>query len=175
MAAAAASLEKYLARLPIHLIYDRILPYTYRPQNPELMADVRHFFESRTAIYESEKLWWSLIDLHEVYHDPDHDFINFGPCNLAREIMDSVFDFLNTHGMICLGFHHHCLRTHGLMSVRFHHRLFCGRRRTDKDWIDALETNNNEVQVNICWALLTVDERKHIIAQYENKIKKLNR
>ena len=158
-----ATLEKYLGLLPIDLIIDRILPYTYRPQNPELMTDMRHFFESRKTVFESEKHWWSLIALRQIDYDPDHDVINYGACDIGREIMDSIFDFLGARGMInVVG-----------PERYFHHRLFRGWRMTDKEWINALETNNNEVQVNICWALLTVSERKYIVARYENRIKNL--
>ena len=171
-----STLEKYLALLPIDVVVGRILPYTYRPQNPELMTDVRHFYESRIAINESVKLWWSLIDLHGVEHNPDYDFQRYsigmfyyidGPYNIAREIMDMIFDFLAGSGMIKLEYHHY----RSFRGPRYHHRLFRGWRMTDKEWKDALETNNNEVQLNICWGLLTVTERNDIIALNENRIK----
>ena len=152
----ATLLDRRLASLPRELLIDRILPYTYRPQNHALMADVRHFLESRSAIYRAQNLWSALLLEEE---DPDFDPDFDGPVDHPREIMDNIVDMIIRH-----------LNANKITNV--HQRSFCGwRRMTEQTWMDTLETNPNEVQVNLCWGLLTVAERQRLIATYQAKVK----
>ena len=58
-----------LKRLPLDLVINHILPFTYRCQNSHLLEDLRHFMRSRSEVFGVYETIWIVQLGSRRFHD----------------------------------------------------------------------------------------------------------
>tara|TARA_B100000902_G_C26894862_1_gene709208 strand:+ start:231 stop:662 length:432 start_codon:yes stop_codon:yes gene_type:complete len=134
--------------IPIDIIREYILPYTYKPQSQELCDDIKSFYTCKIYLRKLYYERWK----HSFYYEPDAD-INWLDNDLTR--------FFNNDCATMLGFTNNCIakfsRIFGLKNKN---------RKTISNYINkhtGCETNALN-SINIQMGILTPEERQSFIS-----------
>jgi len=137
----------YMNRLPIDIIREHILPYTYEPQSKELCDDIKSFnicmLYLRSLYYDRWK--------HSFHYEEDADM------NWLDNDLSSYF---NDEQAIMLGFTENCIAKYS--------RIFALKNKNKKlvtNYIRKYTGYGTKVMnsINIQMGILTPKEREHFI------------
>ena len=134
--------------IPIDIIREHILPYTYKPQSQELCHDIKSFYKCKFYLRKLYYERWR----SSFYYEPDAD-INWLDNDLTR--------FFNNDCATMLGFTNNCIakfsRIFGLKNKN---------RKTISNYINkhtGCETKALN-SINIQMGILTPEERQSFIS-----------
>jgi len=135
----------FIFRLPEE-IRQQIIPYTYNIQKPQLLDDIRNFISSRNRLLEIYNQRW-VIELGE--EEPEdkwwiiNDITRFANKNKATMYgyIDSFYDIF--------------MRIHQLHT-----------KEQTQIYITTMQSKSITCQINICWGILTPDERLQMMSEY---------
>tara|TARA_Y100000389_G_scaffold204877_1_gene260362 strand:- start:30 stop:557 length:528 start_codon:yes stop_codon:yes gene_type:complete len=68
--------RKLINKLPVHVIHQKIIPYTYMTQSKELLADIRDFGLSREQVFRVYSTFFRFDEIDEDDDDWKHWILN---------------------------------------------------------------------------------------------------
>ena len=69
--------ENLMTKLPCHVIFQNIIPYTYSPQSKELCRDIQSFCNTKNKLYDIYECRWGHIDDESEIAWLENDMIRF--------------------------------------------------------------------------------------------------
>lgn len=152
---------EFMRNLPEDVIYQKIIPFTYLPQNTELLKDIENFVKSKKIV----------LDIYEKYFDFDgrEEYKHWLLNNLDNFINHNVptFSYLTQHYIgICK--RHFNLKNKSNSQV-VEYVKYLEKKTYPELWqnhISIFETPTNSHwhrSFNFIWGLLTCEERREFI------------
>lgn len=140
--------KKYnnMNKLPIDIIREKILPYTYQPQSKELCYDIRSFYNIRDYLCKLYYKRWN----NAYYYEENAD-LNWLDNDLGR--------FCNDDKAMMYGFTDNCIakysRIFGLKN---------SNRKKISNYINKITVTSNVIHsINIQIGILNVEERLKLV------------
>ena len=133
-------MENYFALLPIEIVYDKILPFTYKPQPSNLLEDLRSYYHTTKRVKAAYKEYWS----HET-----------STTNIVADLdwlSNDIARFLNDDKPIAFGF------------VKFYKNVFKRLYMNKNRPLDKISFpylfNSNYSDIKVSIGLMTPSERE---------------
>ena len=135
-------------KIPIDIIREHILPYTYKPQPQELCDDIKSFINCKIYLKKLYNERWK----DSFYYEEDAD-VNWLDNDLGR--------FFNDDRATMLGFTDNCIAKYSLIFG-----LKNSNRKTVSNYINSHTGYETEVlnSINIQIGILTPKEREEFIS-----------
>ena len=133
-------------KIPIDIIRENIIPYTYTPQPKELCKDIRSFYNIRDYLYKFYYDIWG-----DIYYYEKNTHLNWLDNDLGR--------FCNDDKPIMYGFTDNCIakysRIFGLKN---------SNRKKISNYIHNITVTSNVIHsINIQIGILNVEERLKLV------------
>jgi len=134
-------------RLPEEILH-RIQSYSYSPQNPQLLDDIRNFTQTRNILFMLYR------EMFNEWEQEDDIEVEYG-----LWIVNDIIRFMNSDHATLLGyvdnFYHIFLRTYQLHTET---QVY--------NYISILQNKPLMNQINTFWGILTPDERLLMLSEY---------
>ena len=138
--------QSLMNKLPFDIIFSHILPFTYSPQNKELLQDIKHYVISKNEIsniyYNRYIIEWSESEPEDKYW-----------------IINDIVEFMNGYQESYFGY------TDGFYDIFFRIPLL-QKRKTVNNYFNLIENKDINTQINILWGLFTPEERDIFISKF---------
>jgi hypothetical protein len=137
-------------RLPEELVH-HIFSYTYRPQKPELLDDIRNFTHTRDRLFATYR------DFHVGWENQNEE--EDEELEYKWWIVNDIIRFMNSDQATANGyvdnFYYIFLRTYQLHT-----------EAQAYNYISILQNKPLMNQINTCWGILNPSERLHMLSEY---------
>ena len=138
-------MERILYKLPL-VIVRYIMKYTYMPQSPRLLEDIRNYHESKKSVCS---LYYNLFIVQ----------MNEMPLKYKTWLVNDLISHMNYHQPTTNGyiysFYYNFFRKYGMDTPE----------KVDR-FLEIMENKTPESQINILWSLMYPLERKNYIDKY---------
>lgn len=135
-------MKHFIDRLPIDIVF-KIIPYTYSLQNKNLLHDIAHFAETKKTLLKLYHSYWL------QYNEEDED---------KNWLINDIFAYANDYHATMYGYVDN--------FYRIFERHVCLQNKSKEKihkYVDNLEKESVETQINIFLGLLNIKERKDLI------------
>jgi len=141
-------MKHFIDRLPMDIVL-QIIPYTYSLQNKNVLHDIVNFTETKKTLLKLYHRYW-------VQNEEEDEYKNW--------LINDIFAYANDHNATMYGYvdnfyrifeRHVCLKNQNKNKTQ-------SKEKIDK-YVDNLEKESVETQINIFLGLLNVKERNDLV------------
>jgi hypothetical protein len=139
-------MDEFIHRLPDDIIL-YIIPYTYNIQNKNLLEDIRNYRDSKQILLEIYHQFWMIYMRSQNLEEYKDWLIN------------DLFGYANEHEPTMFGYVEH------FYDIFKRNKLLQTNAKIIK-YVSNLEKKQITTQINVFLGLLTINERKDVIAEF---------
>lgn len=138
-------MKKFIEKLPIDIVF-RIIPYTYRLQNKDLLYDIINYKKTKTILFDLYYDFW-IVNMHSQTEEDLNWLIN------------DLFSYANDYNATMYGY------VDKFYNIFRRNRFLQTNEQIDH-YVFSLEKRDVSTQINIFLGLLKVYERNDIIRSF---------
>jgi len=139
-------MDKFISRLPTDIVL-RIIPYTYKIQNKNLLMDITNYYATKKVLYT---LYHDLWIIERQSPDPNDD---------KNWLINDILGYTNNDIATMWGYTDH------FYNIFKRNKYLQSNEEIDK-YVHNLRQKDVSIQINIFLGLFTIKEREDIILSF---------